>query len=74
MLDDDEFRQVMTLRDVVKDGKNLQEKSAPMLTEYERITGCRETDPKALSPPAMNRDAEHRHVKAEGSRRPFQGL
>jgi hypothetical protein len=48
MLDDDEYRQVMSFRDVFGGGGNLQEKFAPMLAEYERITGCRETNPNAV--------------------------
>jgi hypothetical protein len=42
MLDDDEYRQVISLR-----GKGSQESFALMLAEYERITGFRETNPNA---------------------------
>src|ERR1039458_7996168 len=48
MLDDDEFRRVTSLRPTVERGKNLQERFASMLAEYERITGSRETNPNAV--------------------------
>jgi hypothetical protein len=48
MLDDDEYRQVMSFRQVVEGGDNLQAKFAPMLAAYERITGLRETNPNAV--------------------------
>jgi hypothetical protein len=47
MLDDDEYRQVMALRSVGK-GATLQAEFAPMLAEYERITGLRETNSNAV--------------------------
>lgn len=46
MLDDDEYRQVMTLLPVGKAGGSLHTMFTPMLAEYERITGLRETNPK----------------------------
>jgi hypothetical protein len=43
MLDDEEYRQVISLR-----GEGGAERFAPMLAEYERITGFRETNPNAI--------------------------
>ena len=48
MLDDDEYRQVMALRPIGKSGGSLQTMFAPMLAEYERITGLSETNPNAV--------------------------
>jgi hypothetical protein len=48
MLDDDEYRPVTALRPVGKGGESLRAKFAPMLAEYERITGLRETNPNAV--------------------------
>jgi hypothetical protein len=48
MLDDDEYRQVMSFRHVVEGGGSLQAKFAPLLAEYERITGFKETNPNAV--------------------------
>ena len=49
MLDDDEYRQVMSLLPVRKgNGESLQAMFGPMLAEYERITGFRETNPNAV--------------------------
>ena len=47
MLDDEEFRRVTSLRPM-SFGKNLREAMAPVLDEYERITGVRETNPNAI--------------------------
>jgi hypothetical protein len=47
MLDDDEYRRVIS-RPTNERGKNLQERFATMLAEYERITGFRETNPNAI--------------------------
>jgi hypothetical protein len=48
MLDDDEYRQVMALRPMGKSVGSLQTMFAPMLAEYERITGLSETNPNAV--------------------------
>jgi hypothetical protein len=45
MLDNDEYRQMMGLRPIGKGGESLRAMSTPMLAEYERITGLRETNP-----------------------------
>jgi hypothetical protein len=52
MLDDDEFRQVMSLlptQDIIPEGRDsLRARFVPMLAEYERITGLRETNPNVV--------------------------
>jgi len=49
MLDDDEYRQVLALRPTGKGGsESLNAMFIPMLAEYERITGFRETNPNAV--------------------------
>ena len=48
MLDDDEYHEVMFLRDAVAGASSVQGKFAPMLAAYERITGLRETNPNAV--------------------------
>lgn len=48
MLDDGEFERVISVRGTGKDG-GLQGKIwTPVLAEYERITGVRETNPMAI--------------------------
>jgi hypothetical protein len=46
MLDDDEYRQVMSFRPTTKG--NLQTRFGSMLAEYERNTGFHETNPNAV--------------------------
>jgi hypothetical protein len=46
MLDDDEYRQVMSFRPTTVG--TLQTRFKSMLAEYERITGFRETNPNAV--------------------------
>ena len=46
MLDDDEYRQVMSFRPTTVG--NLQTRFKSMLAEYERITGFHETNPNAV--------------------------
>jgi len=46
MLDDEEFRQALTKQDLTK--HTLEERFAPFLAEYERITGLSETSPNAV--------------------------
>jgi hypothetical protein len=46
MLDDDEYRQVMSFRPTTEG--NLQTRFRSMLAEYERITGFHETNPNAV--------------------------
>jgi hypothetical protein len=60
MLDDDEFCRVMALLPIGKGGEDLvgftidearlwlRAKFTPMLAEYERITGLRETNPNVV--------------------------
>src|SRR3954467_1910433 len=48
MLEEDEFREVMSLRHAAPGTESLNEKFAPMLAAYERITGFRETNPNAV--------------------------
>ncbi|HZW91823.1 MAG TPA: hypothetical protein VFF64_02525 [Candidatus Eremiobacteraceae bacterium] len=48
MLDDDEYRQVMARRPIGKGGESVRAMFIPMLAEYERITGLRETNPNAV--------------------------
>ena len=48
MLDDDEYRQVISLRPIGKGGESLRAMFTPMLAEYERITGLGETNPNAV--------------------------
>jgi hypothetical protein len=47
MLDDDEFRRVMSLRGT-GDGDLWERQFGPVLREYERITGVKETNINAL--------------------------
>jgi hypothetical protein len=47
MLDDVEYRRVTSLQRIER-GKNMQERFAAMLAEYERITGFPETNPNAV--------------------------
>jgi len=47
MLDDDEHRRV-TSQPTNERGKNMQERFAAILAEYQRITGFRETNPNAV--------------------------
>ena len=46
MLDDDEYRKVMSLRPTTEGNRQTRFKS--MLAEYERVTGFRETHPNAV--------------------------
>src|SRR5690348_14011371 len=48
MLDDDEYGQVMVLLATTKGGESLNAMFAPMLAEYERITGFREINPNVV--------------------------
>jgi hypothetical protein len=48
MLDDDEYRQVMSVRGNGKDSGIRGKIFGPVLAEYERITGFRETNPNAI--------------------------
>src|SRR5215813_822713 len=48
MLEDDEYREVMSFRDAVTGANSLNAKFAPMLEAYESITGFRETNPNAV--------------------------
>ena len=48
MLDDDEYRRVMGVRGTGKEGDIQEKMFGPMLVEYERITGFRETNPIAI--------------------------
>jgi hypothetical protein len=52
MLDDDEFRQVMSLlptqNTIPESRDSLKARFVPMLAEYERITGLRVTSPGAV--------------------------
>lgn len=48
MLDDIEYREVMSVRDTVSGAKSVREKFAPMLAAYERVTGFHETNPNAV--------------------------
>jgi hypothetical protein len=48
MLDEDEYREVMSFRVPVPGANNLKAKFAPMLTAYLRITGSQETNPNAV--------------------------
>jgi hypothetical protein len=43
MLDDEEYRRVISLR-----GEGRAERFSPMLAEFERIAGFRETNPNAI--------------------------
>src|SRR5437868_3457693 len=47
MLDDDEFHRV-TSRRQRSGSRTLREEMAPVLAEYERITGLHETNPNAV--------------------------
>jgi hypothetical protein len=46
MLDEDEYGRLLSLRQ--KDGGSVQREFAPVLAEYEGITGMRETNPMAI--------------------------
>jgi hypothetical protein len=46
MLDDDEFSQVLSMQNLTT--HTLKERFSPFLAEYERITGCKETNPNAV--------------------------
>ncbi|MFY9646560.1 MAG: hypothetical protein WAK29_15370 [Terriglobales bacterium] len=46
MLDDNEFSRVVSKQNLEK--LNLKERFADFLTEYERITGVKETSPNAI--------------------------
>jgi hypothetical protein len=48
MLDDDEFKQVMSLRGTGTDGDMWERNFGPVLHEYERITGFHETNINAV--------------------------
>lgn len=48
MLDEDEYWEVMSLRNTVPGASSLQEKFAPMLAAYERIADFQETNPNAV--------------------------
>jgi hypothetical protein len=47
MLNEDEYKEVTSLRNAVQEA-SLQQKFAPMLAAYERITDFRETNPNAV--------------------------
>jgi hypothetical protein len=48
MLDEDEYREVMSFGDAIPGASSLQEKFAPMLAAYARIADFRETNPNAV--------------------------
>src|SRR5580700_8290666 len=48
MLEDDEFRTVTSLRGTGTEGDLRERQFGPVLREYERITGFRETNPNAI--------------------------
>jgi hypothetical protein len=48
MLDDDEYREVISHSEAGAGAIGLQTKFGPMLAAYERITGFRETNPNAV--------------------------
>jgi len=48
MLNDDEFKRVSSLLYAGTDGELRERMFGPMLLEYERITGIRETNPNAI--------------------------
>jgi hypothetical protein len=48
MLDDDEFKRVSSLRNTGSEGGTREQMFGPLLREYERITGVRETNPNAI--------------------------
>ena len=48
MLDDDEFKRVSALLKTGSEGSTTERMFGPVLNEYERITGIRETNPNAI--------------------------
>jgi hypothetical protein len=48
MLDDDEFKRVSALLNTGSEGSTRERMFGPVLNEYERITGIRETNPNAI--------------------------
>ena len=48
MLDDEEYRTVISLRGTGKHGTIVEKIYGPVLAEYERITGFHETNPNAI--------------------------
>ena len=48
MLDEDEYHQVISLRGTGADGSLQERIFGPVLAEYERITGFRESNPNAI--------------------------
>jgi hypothetical protein len=48
MLDDEEFKRVTELRGIGIEGHLRERLFGPVLREYERITGFRETNPNAV--------------------------
>jgi hypothetical protein len=48
MLDDTEFKQAVSLRGTGIEGDLRERQFGPVLREYERITGFRETNPNAI--------------------------
>ena len=48
MLDDEEFQRVSALRNSGTQGDTTERAFGPVLREYERITGFRETNPNAV--------------------------
>lgn len=48
MLDDDEFKRVSSLLHTGTEGETKELMFGPLLCEYERITGIRETNPNAI--------------------------
>jgi hypothetical protein len=48
MLDDEEFERVSSLRKTGSWGDHRESMFGPVLREYERITGFRETNPNAI--------------------------
>jgi hypothetical protein len=48
MLDDNEFKRVSSLLNTGGEGSSREQMFGPLLREYERITGIRETNPNAV--------------------------